>query len=79
MQIQGLIMALAVCDDTIWRIITDYTKSSLKIGLIKTVKHTNISYPLIFYLVFVCFCILHISTLYETIGSIPADILINIK
>lgn len=80
MQIQGLIIVLAVCSDTIWKNFTIYIKKLYsKNRSAKTGEPVNISYPIVFYLLFVCFCMMHISTLYDSIGPVASDILINIK
>ena len=72
LQIQGLIIALAICDDTVWNNIK-VTKGNL----LKSKKQYQISYPFVFYILFLIICFLHMATLYETIGSDPQTILIN--
>lgn len=80
MQIQGLIIALALCDSTIWENIGNGIKKIKENGFRETIKIMNrISYPIVFYLLFICICMAHIATLYEAIGLEPQKILINIK
>lgn len=76
MQIQGLIIALALCDNTIWDNIVDFIKH-FKVNSLK--RQNGISYPVVFYILFLCVCIMHIATLYETLGTDAKGILINLK
>lgn len=78
MQIQCLIAALAICDDTIWMNGYNVIKSVKENGLVKSVKRIKtISYPVVFYLLFLCACMMHIATLYETLGDDVQKILIK--
>lgn len=80
MQIQGLIIALALCDDTIWDNISKGLKKLKSEGLRETIKKMNrISYPVVFYFLFICIWMTHIATLYEALGVETQEILIHMK
>lgn len=75
-QIQGLIVALAVCDDTFWnglkRAFNNLVSGSRHIIFTRTVAYTLIGWFL-----FISFCFLHIATLYEGINGSADNVLIN--
>ncbi|MCM1220375.1 MAG: hypothetical protein NC548_38415, partial [Lachnospiraceae bacterium] len=80
MQIQGLIIALVLCDGTIWENITATVKNIRENGLRVTLKAMNkISWPVVLYVLFLCICIMHIATLYETLGTDIQGVLINLE
>ena len=80
LQIQGLIMALALCDETIWTNIHNiliYVRKKDRGNILRELN--KISYPILFYIIFLCICLMHIGTLYETLGVDTQGILINLK
>lgn len=74
--LQGLIIALAVCDDTLWnglkRVFNNFVSHNCNFISTRTVTYTLIGWFL-----FLTFCFLHIATLYEGIDGPPSDVLIN--
>lgn len=80
LQIQGLIMSLALCDGTIWENIHSVLMNIQKNGRKEFLRKMNrISYPVLFYIIFLCICLMHIATLYEALGTDTQGILINLK
>lgn len=80
MQIQGLVLALAICSDFIWikcRNGFDKVKAVLKGEIKFTIKEKKISYPILIYFVFIVFCFLNMSSLYEGIEANSEWILIS--
>lgn len=74
-QIQGLIIALAVCDDTLWDGVKQCVISIKEKG--KREASGQIPYTIVCYLVFVVICFVHMATLYDNIGAEPDKILIR--
>lgn len=78
MQIQGIIIALAICDDYVWSVLNRLIDGVKKMIVEKKIiVIQKIPYTFVLYLIFMCVCFLHISTLYETIGAAPESILIR--
>lgn len=80
LQIQGLIAALAICDETIWTNISKAIHHIRSNGIKNLFNKTKrICYPIIFYILFLCICLTHVATLYEMLGTDTQGILINLK
>ena len=77
LQIQGLVIALALCDDTVWKNLGTVWEGLKEVVRKKGKLSCRISYPVIFYMIFIIMCFVHISTLYEMIGPDPGAILIG--
>ena len=71
-QIQGFIIALAICDDAFWRGFKNIIDYLCKRKKQKVSTGWKIPYLQIGWLMFICVCFLHISTLYEN-ADIPAS------
>lgn len=74
MQIQGIIIALAICDDYMWNKLKQVLK---EIFIIRKISFERIPYRFILYIIFVMVCFVHISTLYELCGADSTAILIH--
>ena len=73
-------MSLALCDGTIWENIHSVLMNIQKNGRKEFLRKMNrISYPVLFYIIFLCICLMHIATLYEALGTDTQGILINLK
>ena len=66
MQIQGLVMAVAICDDFIWKKAKELCCNIKHIDW--KFKNKKIPYIFLLYCVFIVVCFLHMSSLYEGVG-----------
>ncbi|MBO5372859.1 MAG: hypothetical protein J6A75_09070 [Lachnospiraceae bacterium] len=68
-QIQGLIMAVAICDECIWKKIEQLWKG-IKNKKYKwsNIGESKIPYAFLLYCCFIIVCFLHMSSLYEAVG-----------
>lgn len=70
MQLQGFILAIALCKDELWKKLFNvlYEVRNWKLENVKKIGEGEIPYTLIFYCCFIIACFLHMSSLYELIG-----------
>lgn len=77
-QIQGFIIAFALCDDALWNGIRKWINQfHIKSRKCKKLGECRMPYVQLGWLVFLCICFLHISTLYESADISSSEMLIN--
>lgn len=80
MQIQGLIYALALLDDTLWDGFKCFGRTIKECCTKKTLRglgERKFPFSFIVYLIFILFCFSHIASLYSSIGIDPANVLFS--
>lgn len=80
MQIQGLVFGTAILCDELWnslKVFKNMVKEIITTKSVKCLMDKKIPYIFLLYIIFVCFCFMHMGSLYELNGSNPGSVLID--
>lgn len=78
LQIQGLVYAFAIMDDTLWDGFRSFgltVKEAFNARSFKILKDKPFPYVFLIYLLFLFLCLSHMGSLYETMGVNPSEVL----